>query len=404
MPEYIRVRGARTHNLKNIDVDLPRDALVVLTGVSGSGKSSLAFDTLYAEGQRRYVQSLSAYARQFLDQMEKPDVDFIEGLSPAVAIEQRHSAPNPRSTIATVTEVYDYLRVLYAVAGQPHDPETGERLVKSTSAEMGAELLALPEGTRIIVLAPLLEDSTHDPRGLFEKLKRQGFIRVRLDGEIKELDDNLKTAKGRKHTLEAVIDRLVVRGDTRPRLMEAIESALKWNPRLVRFLITQDGTDSVRTFTTAYANPRTGFVQEDLTPQHFSFNTRVGACPTCEGVGSLMAPDPDLMVPDKDKSLADGAVRTWWGRLPKMKAVQDAAMQALGSYHGGRMLFLGLGTGLGSALVINGAVEPLELAHLPFKKGKTFEDYVGLRGLERLGKAKWRNEVVEVVAMLQAAM
>jgi excinuclease ABC subunit A len=333
MPDFIRVRGARTHNLKNIDVDIPRDALVVLTGVSGSGKSSLAFDTLYAEGQRRYVQSLSAYARQFLDQMEKPEVDFIDGLSPAVAIEQRHSAPNPRSTIATVTEMYDYLRVLYAVAGQPHDPSTGEALRKSTSAEIGDEILRLPEGTRLILLSPLVKDSTLDLRGLFEKLKRQGFIRVRLDSEIKELDDKLKPNKG-KHTLEAVIDRLVVRSDIRARLMEGIENALKWNPREVSFLIQDNGSESVRTFTTAYANPSTGFVLDDLTPQHFSFNTRAGACPACEGVGTHMAPDPDLMVPDKTKSLADGAVKTWWSRIPTMKKVQEAALLGLQKHFG----------------------------------------------------------------------
>ncbi|MBL9118069.1 MAG: excinuclease ABC subunit UvrA [Verrucomicrobiaceae bacterium] len=334
MPDFIRVRGARTHNLKNIDVDIPRDALVVLTGVSGSGKSSLAFDTLYAEGQRRYVQSLSAYARQFLDQMEKPEVDFIEGLSPAVAIEQRHSAPNPRSTIATVTEIYDYLRVLYAVAGQPHDPATGEMLKKSTVAEISEDILSLTEGTRMILLAPLVENSTQDLRGLFDKLKRQGFIRVRLDGQICELDEQLKPSKSKPHTLEAVIDRLVVRPDVRPRLVEGIESALKWNPREIRFLITQNGSDDIRTYTTAYANPRTGFVLDDLTPQHFSFNTRAGACPVCEGVGSLMSPDPDLMVPDKSKALADGAIKTWWSRIPKMKLVQEAALQGLIKHFG----------------------------------------------------------------------
>ncbi|MDB6139160.1 MAG: excinuclease subunit, partial [Verrucomicrobiaceae bacterium] len=236
--DFICVRGARQHNLANIDVDIPRQALVVLTGVSGSGKSSLAFDTLYAEGQRRYVQSLSAYARQFLDQMEKPNVDFIEGLSPAVAIEQRHSAPNPRSTIATVTEIYDYLRVLYAVAGQPHDPVTGEALIKSTPLEIGERIVALPEGTKVIVLAPLIRDGKGDLRALFEKLKRQGFVRVRLDGEIRELDDHLKASRDSAHTLEAVVDRLVVRDGVRSRLMEAIEGALKWNANEIEFLTT----------------------------------------------------------------------------------------------------------------------------------------------------------------------
>ena len=333
--EFIKVRGARQHNLANVDVDIPRQSLVVLTGVSGSGKSSLAFDTLYAEGQRRYVQSLSAYARQFLDQMEKPNVDFIEGLSPAVAIEQRHSAPNPRSTIATVTEIYDYLRVLYAVAGQPHDPTTGELLIKSTPLEIGERILALPEMTKVIVLAPLIRDGKGDLRALFDKLKRQGFVRVRLDGEIRELDDHLKAPRASAHTLEAVVDRLVIREGVRGRLMEAIESALKWNANEIEFLTTfLDEPEVLHTFTTAYANPRTGFVMEKLTPQHFSFNTHVGACPVCEGVGSLMVGDPDLIVPDRDKTLNDGAVKTWWARQPKMKALHDAAVEALAKHFG----------------------------------------------------------------------
>ena len=333
--DFIRVRGARQHNLQNISVDIPRQSLVVLTGVSGSGKSSLAFDTLYAEGQRRYVQSLSAYARQFLDQMEKPNVDFIEGLSPAVAIEQRHSAPNPRSTIATVTEIYDYLRVLFAVAGQPHDPSTGEALIKSTPLEIGERILALPESSKVIVLAPLIRDGKGDLRALFDKLKRAGFVRVRLDGEIRELDDHLKAPRDSAHTLEAVVDRLVLREGVRSRLMEAIEGALKWNANEVEFLTTfLDEPEVLHTFTTAYANPRTGFVMEKLTPQHFSFNTHVGACPVCEGVGSLMVGDPDLIVPDRDKTLADGAVKTWWARQPKMKALHDAAVQALARHFG----------------------------------------------------------------------
>ncbi|MES2598563.1 MAG: excinuclease ABC subunit UvrA [Verrucomicrobiota bacterium] len=335
MPQdLIRVRGARQHNLKNIDVDIPRHQLVVLTGVSGSGKSSLAFDTLYAEGQRRYVQSLSAYARQFLDQLEKPDVDFIEGLSPAVAIEQVHSTPNPRSTIATVTEIYDYLRVLYAVAGQPHDPETGEALVKNTPAEIGAHVLELPEGTRCVVLAPLERQETDALKATFEKLKRQGFVRVRLDGVIVELDDALKPERGVEHEIEIVVDRLVIREGVRQRLMESIEAALKWNEREVQFLVGGEGGEEVMAFTTSYANPRTGYLMEKLTPQHFSFNTHVGACPTCEGVGSLMAPDPGLIVPDTEVSLKDGAVKSWWARNPKLKLIHQRGVEALAKHFG----------------------------------------------------------------------
>jgi excinuclease ABC subunit A len=317
-----------------VDVDIPRHRLVVLTGVSGSGKSSLAFDTLYAEGQRRYVQSLSAYARQFLDQLEKPDVDFIEGLSPAVAIEQVHSTPNPRSTIATVTEIYDYLRVLYAVAGQPHDPETGELLVKNTPAEIGARVLGLKEGTRCMVLAPLQPQESDTLKTTFEKLRRQGFVRIRLDGEIVELDETLKVERGMEHRIEVVVDRVVIREGVRQRLMESIEAALKWNEREVQFLVGSDGAEEVMTFTTSYANPRTGYLMEKLTPQHFSFNTNVGACPTCEGVGSRMAPDPGLIVPDVELSLKDGAVKSWWARNPKLKLIQQLSIEALAKHFG----------------------------------------------------------------------
>ncbi|MCB1277647.1 MAG: excinuclease ABC subunit UvrA, partial [Prosthecobacter sp.] len=268
MPEdVIRVRGARQHNLQNIDVDIPRHQLVVLTGVSGSGKSSLAFNTLFAEGQRRYVQSLSAYARQFLDQMQKPDVDFIEGLSPAVAIEQVHSNPNPRSTIATVTEIYDYLRVLYAVAGQPHDPKTGEKLQRSTPPEIADKVLALGEGTRVVVLSPQAPANGTATRALFEKLKRQGFVRVRLNDEIVEIEDSLKPAAHDQHQVQIVIDRLVVRPDSRQRLMEAIESSLHWNEHQVQFLVNLDGSEEILSYTTEFANPNTGYVIERLTPQ-----------------------------------------------------------------------------------------------------------------------------------------
>ncbi len=334
--DFIRVRGARQHNLKNVDVDIPRHKLVVLTGVSGSGKSSLAFDTLYAEGQRRYVQSLSAYARQFLDQLEKPDVDFIEGLSPAVAIEQVHSAPNPRSTIATVTEIYDYLRVLYAVAGQPHDPETGEVLLKNTPAEIGGRLLSLGEGTRVVVLSPQPPSDGAALRALFEKLRRQGFVRVRLDEEIVELEEDLKPSLKEEHRVEIVVDRLVIREGVKARLMESIEAALRWNENEIQFLVS--GVDAPKpdllSFTTAYANPRTGYVIEKLTPQHFSFNTHIGACPTCEGVGTLMAPDPGLIVPEPELSIKDGAVKTWWSRNPKLKALHQRGVETLAKHFG----------------------------------------------------------------------
>ncbi|MEZ5386150.1 MAG: excinuclease ABC subunit UvrA [Prosthecobacter sp.] len=330
--DVIRVRGARQHNLQNIDVDIPRHQFVVLTGVSGSGKSSLAFDTLFAEGQRRYVQSLSAYARQFLDQMQKPEVDFIEGLSPAVAIEQVHSNPNPRSTIATVTEIYDYLRVLYAVAGQPHDPKTGEKLIRSTPPEIADKVLALGEGTRVVVLSPQAPANGTAVRALFEKLKRQGFVRVRLNGEIVEIEDSLKPAASSQHRVEIVIDRLVVRTDSRQRLMEAIESSLHWNEREVQFLVNLDGSEEILSYTTEFANPRTGYVIERLTPQHFSFNTHLGACPACEGTGTTLTPDATLLVPDESKSLAKGAIKAWWAKHPKLRVVFNRGIEALAQH------------------------------------------------------------------------
>jgi excinuclease ABC subunit A len=335
--DVIRVRGARQHNLQNIDVDIPRHQLVVLTGVSGSGKSSLAFDTLFAEGQRRYVQSLSAYARQFLGQMQKPDVDFIEGLSPAVAIEQVHSNPNPRSTIATVTEIYDYLRVLYAVAGQPYDPSTGEKLHRSTPPEIADKVLALGEATRVMVLSPQPPASGADTRTLFEKLKRQGFVRVRLNGTVVELEDSLKLEDAETQQVQIVIDRLVVRPDSRQRLMEAIESSLHWNEREVQFLVNLDGNEEILSYTTAFANPRTGYVIERLTPQHFSFNTHLGACPVCEGTGTTPTPDPTLLVPDESKSLNDGAIKAWWARHPKVKQIFNQSIEALARHFGAAM-------------------------------------------------------------------
>ncbi len=328
----IRVRGARMHNLKNLDLDIPRGKLVVLTGVSGSGKSSLAFDTLFAEGQRRYVQSLSAYARQFLDQFDKPEVDFIDGLSPAVAIEQRVSAPNPRSTIATITEVYDYLRVLYATAGQPHDPLTGVPLKKMSSVQIADELLALPDGTRLMILAPVSRHERSDVRGLFEKLQRQGFVRARIDGVIQELDDKLKRAKSEPDSIEIVVDRLGVRDGVRGRLMEALETALKWNPREVRALAGDGDAADLRSFTTCYINATTGAVLDDFTPKHFSFNTHLGACPACEGVGTVMACDPGLLVPDAEKSIKDGAIKGWWNKQPKLKLLHERSIESLARF------------------------------------------------------------------------
>ncbi|CAN5434032.1 excinuclease ABC subunit UvrA [soil metagenome] len=332
--DSIRITGARQHNLKDLTLEIPRDRLVVITGVSGSGKSSLAFDTLYAEGQRRYVESLSAYARQFLDRLEKPDVDFIEGLSPAIAIEQRSSGPNPRSTVATATEIYDYLRVLYASAGQPHDPETGAAVTRRTVPSIAAEIAALPPGTKLMLLAPLVVDGSGGFRHLFERLQKQGFVRVRIDGEIRELEDEGRMNnldRDAPHTIEAVIDRLVVREGLASRLHDSLNTALKLSRTEILILVQPPGTDGwdELRFTTSFANPETGFRMPDLHPRLFSFNSHQGACPTCHGLGSVMVCDPDLFVPDPARSIAGGAVRTWWSQNKKLRAVQDRGIAAL---------------------------------------------------------------------------
>jgi len=330
--DFIRITGARQHNLKNISVTLPKNSLTVITGVSGSGKSSLAFDTLYAEGQRRYVESLSAHAQQFLERLEKPDVDSIEGLSPAIAIEQHTAAANPRSTIATVTEIYDFLRVLYATCGTPHDPATGEPIHRYTTPEIAEAVLAMPEGARIMILAPLPESETMQPKKLFEKLARQGFVRVRVNGAVRDLEEKPEVEEG--GAVDLVVDRLVVRPEVRTRLMDSLPVALRWSGPASRVLIMVQEGESWReqVFTTLYANPATGFRMPPLTPRHFSFNSHAGACATCEGLGTQMWGDPDLMVPDKEKSLTDGAVKTWWSKNPKLKVMHDRKIAALAAH------------------------------------------------------------------------
>src|SRR6266566_4865473 len=332
--EVIKISGARQHNLKNLHVEIPREKLVVITGLSGSGKSSLAFDTLYAEGQRRYVESLSAYARQFLDQKEKPDVDFIEGLSPAIAIEQRSAGANPRSTIATTTEVYDYLRVLFSAIGQPHDPLTGRPLKRQTSQEIVDQILAYEPETRIIVLAPLIQNQLGEFRDVIEKMKREGFIRVRIDGQIAELDrpEPIRLKKNERHTIEAVVDRLVVRDGIRSRLTDSIETALKRGGNRVVVLKqtlnlqrpmsnaeSSEPLEELR-YSTDYGNAETGFTLGELTPKHFSFNSHLGACPACHGLGTQLACDPELMISDPGKTLAEGAIMPWRRGTKRMQA------------------------------------------------------------------------------------
>ncbi len=332
---FIQIQGARQHNLKNVDLDIPRNQLVVITGVSGSGKSSLAFDTLYAEGQRRYVESLSAYARQFLDQLEKPDVDFIEGLSPAIAIEQRGAAPNPRSIIATTTEIYDYLRILFAAIGRPHDPETGAELQRTLPAEIIATLVALPIKTRLTLLAPVRPQQSETFPDFVDRLRKQGFLRLRCNGKILELDDPAIPAKTPRD-LQLVIDRIAIRDDIRSRVADSVETALQWSGDTVQALVQEPGSDEpeLRSFVTSFANPETGFSLPELTPKHFSFNSHLGACPRCQGLGSELLPDPELMVPDPGLSLNEGAVKTWWTGSKKRKGFHQRALLGLAKHFG----------------------------------------------------------------------
>jgi excinuclease ABC subunit A len=334
--QVIKISGARQHNLKNLHVEIPREKFVVITGLSGSGKSSLAFDTLYAEGQRRYVESLSAYARQFLDQMEKPNVDFIEGLSPAIAIEQRSAGANPRSIIATTTEIYDYLRVLFSAVAQPHDPLTGQPLRRQTPQQIVDQILAYEPETRVIVLAPLIENQLGEFRDVIEKTKREGFIRVRIDGQIAELDrpEPIRLKKSERHTIEAVVDRLIVRDGIRIRLTDSIETALKWGGNRVVVLKQASNAELSDTleelrYSTDYGNAETGFTLGELTPKHFSFNSHLGACPACHGLGTQLACDPELMISDPDKTLAEGAITPWRRGTKRMQAYYRHLQSAL---------------------------------------------------------------------------
>jgi len=343
--QVIKISGARQHNLKNLHVEIPREKLVVMTGLSGSGKSSLAFDTLYAEGQRRYVESLSAYARQFLDQMEKPNVDFIQGLSPAIAIEQRSAGANPRSTIATTTEIYDYLRLLFSAVGQPHDPLTGRRLSRQTPQQIVDQILAYEAGSKIIVLAPLIENQPGEFRDVIEKLKREGFVRARIDGQLIELDrpEPIRLNKNRRHTIEAVVDRLIIRQGIRVRLTDSIETALKLGGNSVSILQSTQETANAQHLTpnaepeqwaevrysTDYGNAETGFTLGDLTPRHFSFNSHLGACPACHGLGTQLVCDPDLMISDPGRTLAEGAITPWRRGTKRMQAYYRHLQKAL---------------------------------------------------------------------------
>ena len=308
--DSIRIRGARTHNLQNVSVDIPRDRLTVITGLSGSGKSSLAFDTLYAEGQRRYVESLSAYARQFLQLMEKPDVDLIEGLSPAIAIEQKATSHNPRSTVGTVTEIHDYLRLLYARAGTPHCPDHPDRPLEAQSvSQMVDAVLALPESTRLMILAPVVRDRKGEQTELIGELRAQGFVRLRIDGEVHEIDALPRLEKNQRHAIDVVVDRLKVRADVRQRLAESFETALAHGEGRA-IAVDMDSNESLA-FSARFACPVCNFALGDLEPRLFSFNNPAGACPKCDGLGAVDFFDPERVVAHPELSLAGGAIRGW---------------------------------------------------------------------------------------------
>ena len=332
MQDSIIIKGARVHNLKNIDVEIPRNTMTVVTGISGSGKSSLAFDTIYAEGQRRYVESLSSYARMFLGQMEKPDVDSIDGLSPAISIDQKTTSKNPRSTVGTVTEIYDYLRLLWARIGIPHCPKCGKEIRQQSVDQIIDQLMALPEGTRMQVLAPVIRGRKGEYQKVFEDARKSGFVRVRVDGSIYDLGEDIKLEKNLKHTIEIVVDRLVVKPDINRRLTDSVETAIHLSGGLV--VIDRLGAGEELTFSQNYACPDCGISIEELTPRMFSFNNPYGACPTCDGLGMKMEVDPDRIVPNGKLSLNQGALKASGFQTLDESSISRTYMRAMSEKYG----------------------------------------------------------------------
>ena len=309
--DFIEIKGAREHNLKNINVNIPKNKLTVITGLSGSGKSSLAFDTIYAEGQRRYVESLSSYARQFLDLMKKPDVDSIEGLSPAISIEQKTTSHNPRSTVGTVTEIYDYMRLLWARVGTPYSPATGLPIESQTISQMVDRTLELPEGSRVMILSPIARGKKGEYKKELENLQKQGYQRVKIDGEIYDLEETPELNKNQKHDIEVVIDRIVVKEGIEERLSQSFETAIKLSDGLA--FVENTSTNERTTFSSRFACPVSGFTIEEIEPRLFSFNNPYGACPHCDGIGARLYMDPLLIIPNPNLSLSQGAIAPWHG-------------------------------------------------------------------------------------------
>ena len=325
--EYIRIRGAREHNLKNIDIDIPRNQFVVLTGLSGSGKSSLAFDTIYAEGQRRYMESLSSYARQFLGQMEKPDVDDIQGLSPAISIDQKSTNRNPRSTVGTVTEIYDYLRLLYARVGIPHCPKCGKVIEKQTVDQIVDILMKMPERTKIQLLAPIVRGRKGEHVKILNNAKKSGYVRVRIDGNLYELSEEIKLEKNKKHTIEIVVDRLMIKEGIQQRLTDSIETVMGLTGGLL--VVDVIGGETMN-FSQSFSCPDCGVSIDEIEPRSFSFNNPFGACPVCHGLGFKMEFDIDLMIPDRKLSIEEGAFAvTGWQSCTDSKSYTHAILEAL---------------------------------------------------------------------------
>ena len=332
MNDKIIIQGAKEHNLKNIDLEIPRDKLVVITGLSGSGKSSLAFDTIYAEGQRRYVESLSSYARQFLGIMEKPNVEKIEGLSPAISIDQKTTSKNPRSTVGTVTEIYDYIRLLYARIGTPYCPNCNIKIEKQTLDQIVDKVMQLEEGTRIQVLAPVVRAKKGEYVKEIEQYRKLGFVRARIDGEVYDLSDEIKLEKNKKHQIDLIVDRLVIREDVKSRLTESIETALNNANNMV--VIDIPNTSQEMLFSCNYACPDCGFSFPEITPRMFSFNNPFGACPSCMGIGYLMKMDEDLIIPDKNKTLYDGVKAFGASTMKKNDTMAKMYFESIGKYYG----------------------------------------------------------------------
>ncbi|MBE7049436.1 MAG: excinuclease ABC subunit UvrA [Ruminococcaceae bacterium] len=375
MKEYIRVKGASQHNLKNIDVDIPREKFVVITGLSGSGKSSLAFDTIYAEGQRRYVESLSSYARQFLGQMDKPDVEYIEGLSPAISIDQKTTSKNPRSTVGTVTEIYDYLRLLFARVGTPHCPKCGKEIKQQSVDEIVDSLFSYGDGTRLQILAPVIRDKKGEHAKVIEDARKNGYVRVRIDGNVKDLSEPIHLEKNHRHTIEIVVDRIIIKESSMSRLADSVETASKLGGGIIIADLFDKGE---KVFSQNYACKDCGISMEELSPRMFSFNAPFGACPACSGLGSFMKIDPELLIPDTSKSIYDGGICAFgWGNVADGTTYWSAWLDALSKEYDfdKRTPIKDLPKEI-MDIVLYGSDKPISIDHNGYKKTAPFEGVI----------------------------